>query len=237
MRALVRRHSNAWPVALIRDDFADGNFTTNPAWSVATGYFRVLRGGGLHIDSRYQAQNQEPQRKEDSRDAAVRLLGQLLLGGKGGQEQQPDHHGRQALQTGGPGEFYLAHKISNGFSLSAEISGGGGDGFELGVYQGRDRTYGYRLLYTPKDGMLLLRLSSRGTSVVDRATPKVNLLDGTERTIVWQRRRNGAMTVKIDGRALFKTKDRGFRDPFDDFHLFSRGGALTLYALTIDGTR
>ncbi len=84
LRALIRRHSNAWPVALIYDDFADGNFTANPAWSVASGSFRVLRGGGLHTAANEQTRNQEPRRKEDSRDAAVRLLGQLLLGNKGG---------------------------------------------------------------------------------------------------------------------------------------------------------
>ncbi len=229
LRALVRRHSNAWPEQIVYDDFTDGDFTQNPTWTVASGYFRVNRSGGLESSS-YQQREQSRETSDSNRDVAVRLLEQLLNPNKGGQQQQQQ-------RQGGPGEIFLAKQVPNAFSLSAELSGGGDAGFELGVYQGQKRTVGYRLIYTPKDGMVLLRIGARGSSVVDRAAPKANLLDGKDRTLVWQRDGDGLMSVSIDGAKLFDTTDRGFRDPFDGFHMFNRGGDLTLFTLAIDGAR
>jgi hypothetical protein len=230
LRALIRRHGNPWPVALVFDDFSDGDFTANPAWTVASGHFRVPRGGGLHSAAAAPEEQPKRSRKERKRDTAVRLLGRLL-GAGGGEPESP------LRRPSGPGEIFLPRIISNAFSLRAEIAGGGDAGFELGVYQGRDRAMGYRLIYTPKDGMLLLRISPGGTAVIDRAAPAANLLDGQARTLAWRRGVDGGMSVGVDDVNLFETSDRGFRDPFDGFHMFNRGGDLTLFSLTIDGTR
>lgn len=47
---------------------------------------------------------------------------------------------------------------------------------------------------------------------------------------------DGTTTAKLDGKALFTTVARSFRDPFTGFTLINRGGDYMLRAIRIDGT-
>ena len=47
LRELVRRYDWPWKVALLQDDFRDGDYTFDPSWIVNNGDFRVVRGSGL----------------------------------------------------------------------------------------------------------------------------------------------------------------------------------------------
>ena len=47
LRELVRRYDWPWKVALLHDDFRDGDYTYDPSWIVSNGDFRVVRGSGL----------------------------------------------------------------------------------------------------------------------------------------------------------------------------------------------
>jgi hypothetical protein len=47
LRELVRRYDWPWRVALLNDDFHDGDYTANPSWVVDKGDFRVSQFGRL----------------------------------------------------------------------------------------------------------------------------------------------------------------------------------------------
>ena len=50
LRELADTYDNAWPVRVVYDDFRDGDFTSNPPWTVSAGIWRVDskgRFGGL----------------------------------------------------------------------------------------------------------------------------------------------------------------------------------------------
>ena len=245
LKRLARRYGNAWPVRLIEEDFSDRDFTNNPTWVVSTGYFDVSwRGLISRVNERRARQDQpQPQTRQGNEDVAAALLGQLLnqaLGGSSSQQQQQaQQQEQQRRRAPRRAKIYLDQKITNSFSMTAVVTGRGDTGgVSLAVYQGLDkRRNGYRLAFMPGEGFMLARVSRRGASIIDRSDISVDINDGNEHMIVWERRSKGRMVVKLDGKPLFSTADRGFNDPFDGFALVNRGGEYILNKLIIDGTR
>ena len=48
LRALADKYVNPWPHLLVQEDFANRDFTANPAWTVASGQFDMDWQGGLY---------------------------------------------------------------------------------------------------------------------------------------------------------------------------------------------
>src|SRR5215475_56357 len=45
LRGVLDDYQNPWTTRLLYDDFRDGNYTTNPAWTVSNGVFKVKKDG------------------------------------------------------------------------------------------------------------------------------------------------------------------------------------------------
>lgn len=87
LRALADKYGNPWPHLLVQEDFADRDFMTNPAWTVASGQFDMDWQGGLYSKVEAPAAP-EPQRKVRGEDIALQLLGQILNQGQGNRRQE-----------------------------------------------------------------------------------------------------------------------------------------------------
>ncbi len=238
-----RRQIRGPRTLLLSDDFADGDFTSNPRWTVTAGRYWVEQGWGLR--SAIKPGQTLPQQKRLSRkEKAASIFGQIL-------QQAIDPEGRfsggqttgsetaavstTAIQTGA--------RISNAFALEMDFSswpiqGTGAGRLEVGPYQGAGQgAAGYVLAYTPGGGIELSRASGRGSAVIDSAPGPLNLEDKKTHRLEWTRSADGLMRVSIDGRQILAATDLGFRGDFDGLRLVNRGGDYIIKQLKVYGSR
>ena len=83
---------------------------------------------------------------------------------------------------------------------------------------------GYRLAYKLGGSLDLIKLTSRGSTVLGTTILRRPLEDNKFRATVWQRSSDGRMVVSVDGQEILSTNDGGFSNPFNGLALINRGG-------------
>ena len=235
LRDLVRGYQRPWRKLVLADDFGDGDFTANPAWTVTSGRYWVERNWGLRssVAAASAAPKKEPRRKTTGRDVAISILGNILNQAVGEQGQSGG-----STASAEP-EFAAIHSpvpISNAFAIEVEISSWKDQGrLEFSPYQGAERTNSYRLASTPGGPLELLRVSARGAAIIESSRQGVTLEDKKPHVIAWTRGVDGAMKVTLDGKENLSVTDRGLRDPFDGFMIVNRGGDYIVKRAAIYG--
>ena len=228
LRGLVREYDRPRRRVVLSDRFEDGDFTDNPAWTVTQGRYWVERGWGLRsaVKAGAAAQSAPQPEPRKGRDAAAAIFGRILqqaidLEGKLGGGQTAGGAPATAIQ--------IALALTNAFAVEIDLSSWSAEGrLEIGPYQGApkgaERAQGYVLAYTPGGELELLRVSPRGSSIIDRRTGLVALEDKKTHRLLWMRNADGLMTVSIDGREVLKASDKAFRGPFDGLRIVNQGG-------------
>ena len=188
LRSVLRRFDNPWQVRLITEDFRDGNFQSNPAWTVESGDFFVTRHGGLHSETvaslALRRSGDNGGGGQSSRDLAVGILAEILRSTQSSRDEEAPAAPRDRVAA-----IYLPVHITNAFAVTAEISAPDPAGaLEFVVYQGADRATGYRLVFLAEGGIELLRDGRRGSSVIDFVddTPALGG-GGLTRLVEWTR--------------------------------------------------
>ncbi|NQU62154.1 MAG: hypothetical protein HQ512_13570 [Rhodospirillales bacterium] len=228
---------------LFADDFADGDFTRNPAWTVTQGKFWIEAGWGLRSAVKHQAQPE--QKRSGGRDDAAAIFGQIL-------QQALDPKGRNSgggttttTSAAQPAAIRTDFRLANGFTIEFEFSSWIREDktpgrLEIGATQGGDsagRSSGYFLAYGQGGLWELLRRTATGTRVIDSRQGAQGLEDKKTHRIVWTRRADGLMTVSVDGQETLKAADQGFRDAFDGLGLVNRGGDYIVKRVQIYATQ
>ncbi len=236
LRSLASRYDNPWRQRLVEDNFRDGEFRANPAWTVSTGEFFVSRTGlESRATSPVAAQSGNTSNEAPSTEEVVVGVIANLLTKRLGDDRNENRQAAPPLAT--DSQIFLPAKISNPFSLTAEIyQRRAGTSLELLLYQGAARATGYSVLLEPGKNALLIRRGSRGSSVVQESAAPVSFKQNTIQVLKWTRNADGFMTLHFDGKPVLEAVDRGFRDPFDGFSLINRGGEYGLASIRIDGT-
>ncbi|MGH7774187.1 MAG: hypothetical protein ACREQA_18335 [Candidatus Binatia bacterium] len=234
LRELVRRYDWPWRVSLLYDDFRDGDYTANPSWVVNQGDFRVTRGLGLRTVFAPAAKNHGSSDRRGEMPV-VEFLGEVFRGiserGSGSQPPSPSL-----------AEIYTELLISNAFALKLQMTSRGnpedGNRLEFGLFQGQDRSLGYRLVYEPgkTPAFTLLRIAARRSAVIEIYDLPVDMEDGNSHILEWRRNGDGEMVVLLDDREIIRTVDRGYGDSFDGFTIINKGGDYAFKQIAISGT-
>ncbi len=238
LRDLARGYERPWQNLVLADDFGDGDFTGNPPWTVTAGQYLVQQGWGLRSIVDTAARATPEQRRLSGKEVAANIFGQILQQAiaperTAGQSRAPGGVNAAAIQTGFP--------LTNAFAIEMDLSSWKPQGrLEIGPYQGAPEgdgwASGYVLVYTPGGVWELLRVSARGSSVIDSRSGQLSLEDKKTHRIEWTRHPDGRMIVSIDGREMLTATDRGVRTPFDGFRMVNRGGDYILKSIKIFGT-
>ena len=231
MRELIRGYDWPWRVKILDEDFTDGRVANTPKWTILSGKFRAEHGIGLH--SVIQAKATQQKQNTNNDDLAAQLLNQLL-------KQAISSQGGQTQTTPTSALIHVATPIANAFALETAISSSLSTGrFEMAVYQREPGGAGYRLAYNPgaRPSLELLRVGSRGTSVIDAYYETITLNDSTPCAFQWTREDRGEMVVSFGGVEVIRATDRGLRDAFDGLALSNLGGDFSVRNLRLTGMR
>ena len=216
-------------VALLFDDFRDGNYTQNPVWTVTSGGFKVDRKGSfIGLRSTIYPPGTQPGQTSSTGNPALDILGAIL--------NQP----AQQTSTAKYAAIYTPVKVSNEFRIKFDFASTERFGrMDFGVYQGSGGSNAYRIAYLPnqKDSLRLIRLTPKGVWVIGAYKTTLSLEDNRRHLIEWTRDKNGVMSVVLDGQEVIRATDKNFTKPFDGFLHLNAGGSYYVRSISIEGLK
>ena len=236
LRDLVRRYDWPWRVALLYDDFRDGDYTANPSWVVDKGDFRVSQFGLGTVFTQPASPTRgssEPRGEKSTLEVLGGILGGMTRREEAAAPQPP---------LPSAAEISTDLRISNPFAVKLQMTSRGkpadGSRLEFGPYKGRERNQGYRLVYTPgsKPAFALNRIAPGRSSTIEVYDQLVNLEDGRSHNVEWRRGTDGEMVVLLDDKEIIRTVDRASEESFDGFTVINGGGDYAFSQIAIFGT-
>lgn len=238
LKALSARYQNPTAQRLLFDDFADGDFQRNPAWSVTSGEYWVEKGYGLRskvTDAAASAPAAANGGQISKEQLAISVLGALL---QGANKNAPAAQPQPTATVNKPSMIETRARIPNAFSATVELSSWKADGvFEIGITQGLDNA-GYRVVYAAGQNarLELVKITSRGRATVGSKSLST-LEDQKVHSLRWTRSGDGTMSVSVDEKAVLNASDVSFRDPFEALQFSSQGADVIVKSVQLTGAK
>lgn len=207
---------------VLGEDFSDGNFTVNPAWTVASGDFTVSGRGGLV--SRVANARQGGRRNDRPEDVAAAVLSQILTG-------QSQHRPREARPESA--EIFTRASFSNDFALDASVQVRADSVCDIGVFDAAGQ--GYFLSLSGGKAPILTRQSGGRTEIIGGTAVALPVLPVAVYDIKWTRNPGGDMYVRLADGADFKVQDLALRDNFEGVVHSNRFGQCALRSISVVG--
>ena len=138
-------------------------------------------------------------------------------------------------------EVFTAAKITNAFSVLGNVVVHSPTAeFEWALYQGADRSSGYRLYYVSdasEANYELIRFSRKGSAVIDSGLAPVPMEESAPHKIEWRRAAGGVMTVALDGQEFLSIADQGIKTGFDGLVMANDEGDILFRDTEVRGAR
>ncbi len=231
LKALAAKYDWPWRRVVLRDRFRDGDYSYDPAWTVAAGRFWVDSRDGLRSRVEPYTRREPQQQQSGSNDLLGTVLRELARPEGGGQaeaEKVPSTPAVIFTRAAIGNAFAVRLRLQTVTNLPARI--------EFGPHLGAERNEGYRLVYhnRAQGGPVFELVQQRpwGSSVIFALDRAPRLDDGAVHRILWTRDAGGMMKVQLDGKPLLSARDRGLTRDFEGFTIVNSGGD---YAITSVG--
>ncbi|WP_181870015.1 SEL1-like repeat protein [Halomonas sp. DQ26W] len=220
------------PRVALQDDFNDGDYRRNPAWTVLSGDFSIDRNGlRSTVEIAEERAPAAPSLRSDRPEDVGLAMLRLIL------EQTGNVQPQAVPAAAETARIFVAAPIRNAFEMELDLASRKQEGsLEMGVFQGNRPGSGYRLVYRPdsRPGLNLTRVTSDGSDVIASSNGSINLEDGNFHTLTWSRAENGEMRISIDGRRVIQARDKSFREGFQGFVLANHGGDYSLGRIRVE---
>ena len=238
LRAFIGQYDRPWSRVVLQDSFSDGDYLRTPQWRVIQGQFQVDRAYGLYSRARTASSQatggQSNSGKINGRDLAAALISSIFQQGlhKNSGGSTPTQ-----IATTSP-TITTSIRAHNAFAMEVQLVGiSEGATVTLGLAANSGSDVGYQLQIRAGNSASaeLVRISNRGSAVVDRRNATVTSGANVRHNISWTRYRGGQMRVTIDGRKLLDANDRGISAGFSTFKL-SHTGELGFKSIKLSST-
>ena len=228
-RLLADLPRGPWEKVLLHDAFADGEYTSSPAWTSVSGDFRVDRDNAL-LSRRGIPEAKQTAEKGDQ-DSVMQVLGKVVK-----EVMEPQRDGQEAPPFS---EIYTQLDLGSVYALRLELeilSDKAGQSFDVGTFSGQNRNSGYLLRFSwqEQQSLALIRSRSSGTSVIDAARGDHMLQAKKLLTITWLRYKDGIMKVLVDEEPVLSAQDRMF-EAFDGIRFINHGGDYAISSIGVFG--
>ncbi|MBF8221826.1 peptidoglycan-binding protein [Halomonas sp. 328] len=220
------------------DDFRDGDYRRNPAWTVLSGRFDIDENGLRSIVEKPQVVTPTlPMLRPDRPEEIGLVMLQLILEQAGGRAPETASPVATEVEFGDAARIFVHAPVDNAFRLEMELASHQRPGsLEMGLFQGNQPGGGYRLIYNPgsRPGLSLVRMTTAGGEVIASSEGTLDLEDGRFHLLSWARDESGNMQVWVDGRRVLQAHDQRLRQGFQGFTLVNHGGDYNLRRVRLE---
>ena len=223
LREMVKRYRAKLRNIYLFEDFADGDITKDPKWSITSGKFRITAESRLRsqvfVDTSFQGSTSS---SEETNPFAI-ILGEIA------KAQEKKKAKKQGASTDESAVIQTMVPIGPAFEVDLTFTSDSSRGaMQIVLLGGTPARAYYRLVYhaspSPDRPIKIIRQRGSQQFIIDTATRYPNLDDGIPHQLQWIRDSAGNMRVLIDGGEVLNTVELYYKEEFSGLALANNGG-------------
>lgn len=221
LQTLVDKYKGRLRAVYLSDDFSDGDYNRNPAWTVDAGSFRLTPSRRLW--SRISTESPTGGSSSGGEENPVGIILKEFM------RSMDDQEGKKSTSVQTEAAIHTIAHIGSAFEIElGMVSESRRGAMEIVLLGGKPATPRYRMIYhaAPSVDRPIEIVRERGSRsyLIDSATQYPDIDDGRPHKLQWMRTPDGRMRVLVDGKEVLSTVEVFYRSDFSGLALINRGG-------------